>query len=363
MKSALIIAVGLALCACEHSPDPAPSSAEQREVRGVDTLPYARVPSTELHGSVINDDTTLAAPSVLCISGDFLLVGNSRGDSAVIILDQHSGRLVTSFGRNGEGPGEYRSVVGIQADRENPSTVWLYDMTLRRLTQITLNRNADVIRPVADRSIRVDVDGLTTSVAWLTASSLIGLGFYESGRLSMLSDHGVLQEFWGPLPPNPDHVPSAVLQHAYQSSMAVRPNTDEIAVVTRHASNLEIYDRLGHLTVRTNGPFAFTPTFGVAKGVSGAVMSSGDSLRFGYIAIAVTKKNIYALFSGRTRLMYPGEANLGEYVHVFAWDGAFEAAYHLDQPAIAIAVDTGGTTLYAASYVPRPVITRYALPQ
>lgn len=108
----------------------------------------------------------------------------------------------------------------------------------------------------------------------------------------------------------------------------------------------------------TTGPYRFEPRFWVKDGA----MATDGSLRFGYVDVATSREDIFALFSGRAREGFKEEAPLGDYVHVFSWDGAFRRALKLDAGMLAVAVDPAGMILYGARINPTPAIVRYSLP-
>lgn len=330
-----------------------------------DELDYAMVPTTQLHGSVLSDDSLLANPDVVRIAGNYLVIGDDLADSLILVLERSSGRVVGRTARSGEGPGEAKSVYEIQVasdpDDSGP-TFWIFDVALRRLTEFRVSERVPTVAPIDGRIVRLDVNGTPTSALWLDDDRIVSLGFYQLGRLAYFDRQGENAAFRGPLPPNPDSFPATVLQHAYQGSMSIKPDHSQMVVVTRHASQLEFYNTHGEMLRRVDGPFPFTPQVGVAAGTRGPVMSSGGDLRFGYIAVTSTDDHVYALFSGRTRSGYPGQANYGEYVHVFDWDGRFDRALRLQEPAISVAVTTDDSVLYAVSELPRPSVIVYPLP-
>jgi hypothetical protein len=88
----------------------------------------------ELHRSV-----ALGIPVVSGVVGDYLIMIDHGADSTIRVFDRSDGSLLTSYGRDGEGPGEFRYGLGIQADRV-ASGFWIFDLQLSRMTYIDLDR-------------------------------------------------------------------------------------------------------------------------------------------------------------------------------------------------------------------------------
>ncbi len=83
--------------------------------------------------------------------------------------------------------------------------------------------------------------------------------------------------------------------------------------------------------------------------------------RFGYVDVDATEETIFALYSGRTLEDFRSSASLGEFVHLFRWNGTFQAAYQLDTPVLTVAVEPAGRHLYAIRHEPEPAVITYAL--
>lgn len=131
----------------------------------------------------------------------------------------------------------------------------------------------------------------------------------------------------------------------------MKPDQSKLAIGTRYADQIEIYEPDGTLIKQISGSLNSVPVYEVHSVGDKPVMSiNRDKTHFGYIHIAVTNDFIYALYSGRLPLEYPGRANFGECVHIYDWNGELVRIYklgndiikirtpirlHLDQPNLA----------------------------
>lgn len=323
--------------------------------KGVQVVQQAPAPRL-LRGKVLTaTGPLLNAPADIEVVGAFLVVLDPYADSVVLVLDRESGALRARGGPRGSGPGEIREPGSIDPLRDG-SGFWVYDFGLRRLTLFHI---PDLDRP------RGAINFLTAVTVydptWLD-SRVAALGFFpDQHRVWVFDSLGRRVGAFGSLPASSVSAPVHVLQHAYQASLVANPTRSRLAVLTRHSGRVTIFERDGSLVADTSGPVSFEPVFGVGEGARGPVMVSDERLRFGYIDGTATERRLFALFSGRRRADFPGEANFGEYVHVFDWDGRLTALLRLDTAALAIAVDPDGRTLYAVRHSPAPAIVRYAL--
>lgn len=319
-----------------------------------------------VRGRILVEDSPLAAPVALAVAGPYIVVADAQSDSAVMVVDRRVGRRVGAFGRTGDGPGEFRALRSFQVATVSGDSIslWFYDVALRRLSRVSIwTGDSGRLNHLIEQMLRLETGSMLTGLAWTRPDQLIAVGLLDSARLAVFDSAGGLRDEVGQLPPNPEAIPVPVLLHAYQATLALRPSGDRIVLADRHAGELEIFDTAGTLERRVAGPVPFGPVYTVRPGQDGPVFASNEDLRFGYTSVAASDARVYALFSGRTRRAYPGEANYGEYVHVFDWNGRFLRSLRLDAPVFAIAVDPADSALYAVAHDPGPMVISYPLPQ
>jgi hypothetical protein len=312
-----------------------------------------------LTGTVLHQSDALGQPSALALSGPYLVVLDGLGAPAVHVLRRTDGVRVAAAGREGEGPGEYRGPRGLQAGAGG--SVWVFDVELQRLTRLDLaGLRGDSVPPPAEM-VTFGAGVLPMSPQWV-GDALVSPGLYDTGRLGWFDRAGRFLRTTGALPPPETGAPPRVVQHAYTGTLAVRPDGARMAVGTRHADRLEIYDAAGTLLHLVRGPRPFEPVFQVAVAQGQPYMASGDELRFGYVDVAATDRAVYALYSGRTRGGAPGVASFGRAVHVYGWDGRLRRTLALDADVLGIAVDEEARRLYATRHDPSPAVLSYPLP-
>ena len=323
-------------------------------------LDHSRFDPVRLASEVVTDADFLGLPKEIEVVGQYLVLLDAASDSAVHVVRREDGALVRAFGRRGEGPGEFTGTWSIETVPGNDEEFWVYDVGLLRLSRIDLKRVLEGLDPVA-QMVHLAAEAQVLDPVWID-TMVVGLGILTDGRLSIFDRNGRFLRRVGPEPPGSENVPPSVRHHVYQSKLKANASRTRLVSATRHTDLLEIYDLEGNRLAAPAPPFGFMPRFEVREQRGMSVMATGDDLRFGYIDLTATDDRIYALFSGRTRMGFPGAANFGEYVHVFDWEGGLKAVYRLDSAAISISVDPAGRTLYAVRHEPKPSIVKYSLP-
>lgn len=347
----LVIAIaGLCVAAGCDRREPAPAE----EAR---TLPAAA--SDTLPATVLFDGDHLGRPQSIGVLGEWLLVSDVPRPHALHVIRRSDGRFLKSWGREGGGPGEFRTLWSIQP--AGIGSAWLFDPTQSRLTLLDVPALlAGEGNPVR-RSVSLRAELSPTTAVWMSDTLLVSSGMFTRGRLATFDTAGQLKATAGPLPQAGEGVPPAVAQHAYTGTLVRHPSRPLVAIGTRHADRVEIYGLDGKLVQVGRGPRNFEPAFEVRVRGGAPVMASGEDMRFGYVDVAAAGEHLYALYSGRSRGERPGQAHYGGEVHVFDWSGGLLRILPLDHLALALAVSPDERTLYSVRHNPTPAVLQHAL--
>lgn len=315
-----------------------------------------------LASQVINRDEELGTPSYLVSIGEYVVISDypSRG-SAIHLIRAKDGERVLSFGRDGDGPGEFRGPPALIRAPGLDDALWAYSAGSARLTLFTLN---DVLAGEFGGTRHRQLSGpyVMYRLAMLDDTHAAGIGNFADGRVAVVDVVTGETRLGGTVPLDDESGPPYVRQQAYQGFIAARPSGEQFVIATWRGSQLEIYDRQGGLQKKFDGPYPFIPDFNVIEGPSGRLISqAGMKNRYGYVDITATEEHIIALFSGRAEASYGGSASVAEYVHLFDWDGAFVKAFKLDRPVIALAANHNGQVLFALAEDPEPIVLRIPL--
>lgn len=303
-------------------------------------------------------------PTALGAFGDWVVVLDFSGDSMIVVIDRHHGRLVGRFGRRGDGPGEFRAPVASDVDRQRAGALWIVDGSLRRATRVLVTVGHDGSGVVTlDTIVTIPVAGTgpITSAFVGPEGELVFTGFFTGPRFGRFQAGQT--GFFGPPAPGDETIPVPVRHHAYQTTLARDPLGTRFAAATRYSDRLELFQADGSRVAAAARERGFDPRYSVRFGPDGPAMSAGTDLRYGFIWVAASHRHVYALFSGRNHDEAPGRAAFGTLVEVFDWNARAVRRIGLGEDALAIAVDSDDRNLYALVHEPFPAVVRYRLVQ
>lgn len=352
MRRIVAALAGLCLAVGCNGRDAAPEGAARAQPAPVgDTL----------RATVLFDGDALGRPQSIGVLDDWLLVSDLPRPNALHVIRRSDGRYLTSWGREGGGPGEFRTLWSIQP--AGRGSAWLYDPGQTRLTLLDVPALLAGAGDPVRRSLTLRADLMPMTALWASDSLLVSSGLFVRGRLALFDGRGRLKGTAGPLPPAREGVPPAVAQHAYSGTLARHPARPLVAIGTRHADRVEIYQTDGRLLRVARGPRAFEPAYEVQVRGGQPSMASGGDMRFGYVDLAAAGEHLYGLYSGRSRDERPGRAFYGGEVHVFDWNGRLLRIHPLDHLALALAVSADERTLYTVRHDPAPAVLQVPLPR
>ncbi len=324
----------------------------------------ARAPSARAHdtlrATVLFDGDALGRPQAIGVLDDWLLVSDVPRPHVLHVIRRSDGEYLKSWGREGGGPGEFRTLWSIQ--QADSGSAWLYDSGQTRLTLLDVPALLAGTDPVR-RLVKLRAEVVPMTALWASDTLLVSSGLFAQGRLAMFDTAGRLRWTAGPLPPARDGVPPAVAQHAYSGTLVRHPSRPLVAIGTRHADRLEIYQTDGTLVRVARGPRGFEPVYEVRVRAGVPAMASGGDMRFGYVDLAAAGEHLYGLYSGHSREERPGQAFYGGEVHVFDWSGTLKRILPLDHLALALTVSPDERTLYTVRHNPTPAVLQHALPR
>ena len=309
--------------------------------------------------AVFSDDALGSIVDLVPV-GDRLVGLDALLDPSVHVFDRVSLRRLGSYGRTGDGPGEFKDPEQIVPGApDSPDEVWILDGVHQRLTRLSLDeieagqvvdpQTLPMDGPNAGSLVRVP-DGRWFAGGWIT-----------EGRIARYhADRSYDRTILG-FPPDAE-APGMTLLQAYESRVVADPAGHRLAAATLLGGLLEIFDYDGVPTARAAVPDPFPPSWVQGRSRGGrAVMSVGAETRYGFADLAATRRYLYGLFSGE-RVMQDGTPWATNEVQVFTWEGEYVKTLYLDRTAQTIAVDASDAWLYASGPEPSPWVARFRLP-
>jgi hypothetical protein len=325
------------------------------------SLDYGSVAARSVPGRILNARPEIGRASFLSVTGNRVLVGARRSDSALYVVSAETGELTGSAGAKGDGRRQFRAPAAVVPTTDDSGGRWLFDVALRRLTRVRLQDGTPRIDTSTSAVVQLPPEMVLFDPVWLEDGTLLATGLFSEGRFGIFDRTGAVVGFVGSLPPNPRGDSTEAIRVVYMGKLRAAPDRPRLAVSAPYAGRLDIYRAHDWQALSADVPFPFEPQYAVVEGSRGLTFAPTRNTRYGYIDLAVTKQHVFGLFSGRTEISHPGRDNYAEYVHVFDWEGAFLDAYHLDEDLFVIAVDEEGRRLYGARHLPEPAILLYEL--
>jgi len=294
---------------------------------------------------------------------------DDNDSSAVHVFDAANGNQIGAFGDQfGDDSLEFRGawslIAPADSNRDRSHQMWIYDLTSRRLRlfDVIASARAGDARPT--REVQLKPTATTTAPLWLSPTTIVSTGFFNTGRFALFDSSGRQTSLLGKMLIGGDTaLQPSVQQHAYQSTDVLNANRRLVATTTRYSDRLDIYDLEGRVTAHAPRLFNFDPDLPPKTPGRRYMFAGGPDTRIGFIDVVASAGTIYALFSGRTSRTAGSHSTSGRYVLAFDWRGKLERVLKLGVDASSLTLDPAGQTLYTVDAIgPDTRIQRYALP-
>lgn len=306
-------------------------------------------------------DTSFGWIVEIGLVGARLVALDAMLNPAVHVIDPVRAQYLGSYGRSGDGPGEFRDpeqvVVGASS---TPGEAWILDGGLQRLTRLSL---ADIEAGLGDDPVTVPWEGSNAgALVRAPDGRWFAGGWITDGRVARHNEDLTYDRTIVGFPASTEEAPGTTLPQAYESWVVADPAGGRLAAATLLGGLLEIFDYEGRAITRAEVPEPFQPVWAQGRSRSGrGVMAVSPETRYGFTDLAATGSYIYGLFSGR-RVAEDGTPWTSREVQVYKWDGTLVETVHLERAVEAIAIDASDMWLYAAGLEPTPWVGRFRLP-
>src|SRR5690606_22930912 len=115
-------------------------------------IDHSGLPQQNLQGELLVSTEIIGDPRYASVVGRQLWISDRAGDPWLHVIDLEADSIVISFGRTGEGPGDFSEVPQLSNRLHDSGGIWAYDARLRRLTRLST-------RPDEPVDIRTSLDG------------------------------------------------------------------------------------------------------------------------------------------------------------------------------------------------------------
>lgn len=305
-------------------------------------------PQLKVSTSLLATSPVLGRIGPMWVAGDRVWVGDYSGDPFLHVVDLASGKLLVSWGKLGEGPGDFKSIEAFSAGRAGVDRVIAIDGTQGRLNEIGLRSD---LRPQVYRTWTLPGSPRPRSVtalgkgyvAWSEVGGSHWLLLDSTGTISSTVDATLL---------GADSIPSRDrLKATSGMTLCAKPNGSRFAVFFLSAGRAEIHDSMGALIGPADVPVSAPADF--IRRSDGTIAWRQTQLH--YLACAANSQFVLGLYSGKFTAQFKGADSqlLGEtqVVDVFDWDGRHLGQLVLDKPVLSLLLLNDSATLLGASSI------------
>lgn len=351
------------------------SDESQSEFRSPpDSLRVSELPTVEVResSSVRRDSLrlirTLGGPDsfgriagIFDPGGSYLLVVDALMDPHIAVLDRDDGAVLSRFGRQGDGPGEFRSPGDFFRSSWGVREPWILDFSRAQISRVQVGDGGE--GQVVEQ-VRLQVAGQIEFPAWV-GDTLVATTLTNDATLVFLDRHGeALSSVWIEEPFDEADMPHPAGRYMLnRATMGVHPTGNRIALGYYSSTAFVILDRLGRPERTFHGPKSIEPKFRLRDNR----FFWDDGSQFAYSQILATDQYVIGHFCP-CEMRFPVNGVMPPRIehselHVFTWEGALVAEYYLPSGLIGpIAMGVNGTTIYGSLEDPYPHVVEFELP-
>jgi len=305
------------------------------------------VTNVDLKGTVFEtDDLTLPVRIVVSKANNLMAIIN-RGGMMVSLYKLSDGAHVKSFGRQGDGPGEFLNVGNVQF--LEGGKVAVLGTAKKKFSMYSLSSLYEDENPMPFKTINLG-SGNITQPQFLGKDLIADTRFnYDPdsiGRLNFFNTEGKNIKVTGSYPETNVEMSPVHLTQSYNSFWDNDEASKRIVLSHTYTDMIEVYDTEGSLINRVSGPDYFAPNLGERKVGEGSMFAPIKGSKVGYFANRVGPKGILALYSGEPFASFSDR--ITELIH-FDLDGQPKTRFQLDLPVFHFDVDWQSQTIYALS--------------
>ncbi len=294
----------------------------------------------------------------LAVIDSFLIINDSKplfDNNQLRIYNKNSFKYISSSGRFGSGPGEFRSGLSLNTISSDEYSFSILDLSSYKMLFYSIDKLGELKH---QKSITLK-KGRPYMPTYINDTTIFSLGLeLHNGRFGEYDSSGLLINTLGEIPPGKeDDTPIPAHHQACKGLIRITPDRTKLIISYQFADLIEIYSINGSLLRRIEGPRGLLPQYKVKvrRGYPTAMLDDAKCI-LGYIDITVSNSHIFALFSGQLTGSPQYE---GKYLHIFSMDGELNKHYKLNSKMSQIAFDKKNSTLLGVSYYPYSAVYRF----
>lgn len=313
--------------------------------------PEARVATGQANLiGLIGDSLAFGRITSLRWVDDSLAIATDRlSDNRVHLLNVNRRSVISSFGRNGKGPGEFTDPRWVIPS--SPTTgAWIYDGGAARLTEVALAPPDSI--GARRRDIHLQTPVPIAGLFWFRGSLVANV--FSADRLFLRFDSTGAPLHWLPhpglvAPDSVDHNGGRL--RINRTRTAYVASTQRVAVAYQASNRIDLYDENLCLLRSLRGPIDIIPRFRIWKDAAGGRRFAWEpDNELAYVSVDANANAVVGLMCGDCQQ----RRSLPTVVHVFDWETDELTVINLDLPVYAVALSPSTNVLLGAAQDPYP---------
>lgn len=306
--------------------------------------------------SIFLSDDVLGSPYYMCVTNEYLLLGNVKGDTILDVFPLEGNKnKVNQLLLRGEGPNEALHMMGIQYSSAD-ACIYIPDASRHLMYQI-LEKELKEDNPIISTVFHYNPEKLPDESAirdwwrYMSNDKLFAACASPKGMLSSfdtnMNDISFYENY-----PDKNEVNESLSEWAhinlYQSCSAVSPNANNL-IVAYYGSDILGFVGLHGEDVRVKFQKKKLPNdIYVTQFDNGNMQGAytGESIRY-YVCATASDKNVYVLYNGKKSKNCTPGLTRGNIVKCYDWNGEWVRDLDLGKEVLQIAVTPDDKALFA----------------
>lgn len=314
----------------------------------------------EISSSRLNSSHEINKATSLYLFDSMLFVYDTDKEYQFKIIDIQNDQLITSFGRNGEGPCEIAFPVGVNWLNSERKQISLNDRNRFRMESYDLDDIRTSEKPDCHQ-VTHNLNGNYQIIAQIDSDRYVGTGLFRGKYALQLSGQEEVMESGIGFPEDEENqnVSYTTLAMAYQGRFLKHPHQNKFLSTSLNAFSFDIIEVTEENAIKLiKRIHHWGPSFTGSSGrVVSAAMKKGN--KFGCLDAAISQDHIYILFSGKSNLQEDSQDS--NIIYVYDWNGNPVKSLNLDQQISKIAVDQYDQALIGFINSRIPTLVKYDL--
>lgn len=236
-------------------------------------------------------DSIVSPNSVLCI-GDYLVINEFGPNGSFHTVDLKNGKYLGVFGNNGRGPGEMSMPATLTKDDND--NLYIFDIQQQKVVQYDIDSLLNKKKFQNEFKLK-NLNGALAAI--ILKSKVYSLNSRKSDYRIYVSDmKGKDIEGLGALPNNFKNFPKNTFAEGHPAKIQYSNNILALCYLTTPL--IQIFNMENKQWTTIGGPEEFLSIF-ETNNKAGMALAYTDKSRSGYLDIKISKKYIYALYSGK----------------------------------------------------------------